>query len=316
MQLIPALVGARPGTSSGSWNGCFDTLDGPSEAVISGDSRMQAWIGEARCQVVARFATAESARGGLQSASSVLGHRWEASIEEVDEESEARHWEEEIAAQCSSMEVAPGLVVAPWDSKAGPGHANSTTIFLEPSLAFGHGDHPTTRLCLSWLKKHMLRAERDERGPDGVHVLDYGSGSGVLAICALLCGARSATATDCDELAVEMTRRNSALNGVEPRLKVLLVPENEPEPPGNDFDVLVANILKEPLLGLKSLFAASLRPGGYLALSGVLKEQADEVLCAYSTDFTQLEVTYLEDWALLTGVRKGGGRKLSPVSEV
>lgn len=307
MQLIPALAGSRPGTSGGGWNGGFEALDGPSEAVLSGDSRMQAFIGEARCQVVARFPTAESARGGLQSASSVLGRRWEASIEEVDEESEARHWEEEIAAQFLPVEVAPGLVVAPWDSRAaaGPRYANSATIFLEPSLAFGHGDHPTTRLCLSWLKKHMLQAERDERGPDGVHVLDYGSGSGVLAICSLLCGARSATATDCDELAVEMSRRNSTLNGVESRLKVLLVPENEPEPPGNDFDVLVANILKEPLLGLQSLFAASLRPGGYLAISGVLAEQADEVLCAYSADFTQLEVTYLEGWSLVTGVRKG-----------
>jgi ribosomal protein L11 methyltransferase len=123
-----------------------------------------------------------------------------------------------------------------------------------------------------------------------VRVIDYGSGSGVLAICALKSGATHATATDCDALAVEMSRKNAELNGVGSRLDALLVPASGGgPPPGDNFDILVGNILQQPLMTLRGLFASLVRPGGRLALSGILEDQAQDVLEAYSGDFCSLE---------------------------
>ena len=103
---------------------------------------------------------------------------------------------------------------------------------------------------------------------------------------------------------MKVSRRIAEINGVESRLDVFLVPERKPSPPGQNFDILVANILMQPLLGLRNLFSASVSPGARLALSGILEGQAPEVVEAYSGNFTQLEVSTLEGWALVTGVRK------------
>ena len=304
VQVISARRDAPPGAAREAWNSSFELSQGEGPY----GQGMQAWIREQGCQVIARFESEESARAGLRSASSVLGRQWEASLENVDEVAEARRWQEEIKEQFLSVEVEPGLVIVPWDGRSGvhPGPAGSTTIALEPGLAFGHGDHPTTRLCLSWLKRSLpAEAGGGDREAGSVRVIDYGSGSGVLAICALKNGAAHATATDCDELAVEMSRRNAELNDVGSRLDVLLVPESgPPPPPGESFDVLVANILLQPLLTLRGLFSSLVRPGGRLALSGILEEQAQGVLEAYSGDFCSLEVSTLDGWALVTGVRK------------
>jgi ribosomal protein L11 methyltransferase len=163
-------------------------------------------------------------------------------------------------------------------------------IELDPGLAFGTGAHPTTALCLEWLDSAEIA---------GTHVIDYGCGSGVLAIAALKLGAARVTAVDIDPQALLATRDNAMRNRVEDRLTVGLVGRVQPAP----ADILLANILAGPLEDLASTFAALVSDGGRLALSGVLRDQAPAVARRYSPWFDMAPVTFRDDWARLDGVR-------------
>ena len=164
-------------------------------------------------------------------------------------------------------------------------------IELDPGLAFGTGTHPTTALCLEWLDAAQLQ---------GGLVIDYGCGSGVLAIAALKLGAASALAVDIDPQALLATRDNAVRNGVAERLTVA-APDQAHKAPA---DILLANILAEPLLELAPAFAARVRTGGCVVLSGILQSQATPVASRYGAWFDMRPAITRDDWALLYGVRR------------
>ena len=165
-------------------------------------------------------------------------------------------------------------------------------ITLDPGMAFGTGTHPTTGLCLDWLGA-------DAR-PAGRSVLDYGCGSGILAIAARRHGAARVVGVDIDPEACVVARENAALNGC-PDLGFLLPHEL---PPGA-FDVLVANILLNPLLMLAGEFATRVVPGGCIGLSGLLVEQVDAALAAYAPHFAMDPPVVRGEWAFISGRKPG-----------
>lgn len=170
---------------------------------------------------------------------------------------------------------------------------DAIVVMLDPGLAFGTGTHPTTSLCLGFL---------DSLDFHDKEVLDYGCGSGILVIAALKLGAKCATGVDIDEQAIEASEENAKRNDVASKLSLYIGSKNVA--PGS-FEITVANILAGPLAELEPDIARLTASGGKLALSGILVEQAQEVIDAYSADFDDMKLAQSKDgWALLTGVRK------------
>ena len=166
----------------------------------------------------------------------------------------------------------------------------ATNIFLDPGLAFGTGTHATTALCLTWL------AENDIQGKC---VIDYGCGSGILAIAALKLGAKEVWAIDYDPQALIATKENAKRNNIDS--KILHCGENADLPPEYQADLLIANILAKPLITLTETLNQHLLPSGHLVLSGILAEQADDVKSAYKNHFDTLTVTQKDDWVSISG---------------
>jgi ribosomal protein L11 methyltransferase len=186
------------------------------------------------------------------------------------------------------VEIGPRLAIAPAESLV-PGDAR--TLGLNMGLAFGTGQHPTTRLCLEWLEREM---------PAGLSVLDYGAGSGVLALAALKLGAASATAIDNEPQALVATESNAKLNGLLASIRIGL-----PETLGTEkYDLIFANILARPLIALADYFADRQSAGGRIVLSGILETQIDEVQGRYASVYGSFQRHLLGDWALLTGTRR------------
>ncbi len=173
-----------------------------------------------------------------------------------------------------------------------PPEPDAVNLMLDPGLAFGTGTHDTTALCLEWIDAHDMRGRR---------VMDFGCGSGILAIATLLHGADEAWCTDIDPQAIEATCANAEKNGVAERIRIIEADKVTNAPA---VDILMANILAEPLIALAPQFATLVQPGGHLILSGILREQADEVRQAYATDFIDIQTRFTEDWALLSARRK------------
>jgi len=188
------------------------------------------------------------------------------------------------------IEIGPRLVIVPAEEYV-PGDGRE--LGLHMGLAFGTGQHPTTRLCLEWLER--------EAGPAG-RVLDFGCGTGVLALAALRLGAAHACATDNEIQALVATRENARLNRLEAAIEVC-----PPEELGADTcDLLLANILAQPLIDLADALAARQPPGGRIVLSGILSAQLDAVESRYALNYEQIERHELEGWGLLTGTRRSG----------
>jgi ribosomal protein L11 methyltransferase len=172
-----------------------------------------------------------------------------------------------------------------------PVDGDIAVVRLDPGLAFGTGTHPTTAMCLEWLDGQQLA---------GKVVLDFGCGSGILAIAALKLGAARAVGIDNDPQAIVASGDNAQRNGVQDDLAVYL-PGEAPAAPA---DVLVANILAGPLAELAPTFAAAVKPGAPFALSGILFGQHEELLTRYAEWFDNLEIRQLEDWVRISGLRR------------
>jgi len=194
-----------------------------------------------------------------------------------------RDWVRASQAQFAPLEVGERLWIGASWHRPPPGRI---AVRIDPGLAFGTGSHPSTRLVLAFLEKTLRGGER---------VLDYGCGSGILAITAAKLGARQVDAVDLDPAAVETARANALANAV--ALTVAL-PDALPVA---DYDVVVANILAQPLIELAAVLA---RRGARVALSGVLEAQAAEVTQAYTPWFDMTIAGRDEGWALLAGARK------------
>ena len=196
-------------------------------------------------------------------------------------------WVRRSQSQFGPIRVSPSLWIVPsWHEPPDP---SATVVRLDPGLAFGTGGHVSTRLVLEYLEKHMRKTDR---------VLDYGCGSGILAVVAGKLGAGGIAATDSDPQALETTVANAALNGV-----TVNVAAPESLAPGT-FDLVLANILAGPLVALEPLLAARTRIGGRIALSGILESQATEVLRSYARHFDMAVGATDEGWALVEGVRR------------
>lgn len=208
-------------------------------------------------------------------------------------------WERAWMDQYEPLQFGARTWIVPWNHELPPGAdaADAAVVRLDPGLAFGSGTHPTTALCLQWLD-----ALHDEGVLRGQSVLDFGCGSGILALAALKLGAARAVGVDNDPQALLATADNAQRNGVADRLSVFL-PEAEP---AATYPVVIANILASALIALADTLTARVAPGGRIALSGILAGQEDDVLSRYAAaGFDQLRADRLDDWMRVTGVRRG-----------
>lgn len=209
---------------------------------------------------------------------------------------EDQDWERAWMDQYAPLRFGRRTWIVPWNHEL-PGEArgaDAAVVRLDPGLAFGSGTHPTTALCLQWLD-----ALADEGVLDGARVLDFGCGSGILALAALKLGAAAAVGVDNDPQALLATRDNAERNAVAARLSVH-APGDEPMA---TYPVVVANILATALDGLADTLAARVAPGGRIALSGILAGQEDALLERYGEWFDALAVERLDDWIRIDGVR-------------
>ena len=198
-------------------------------------------------------------------------------------------WVRLTQSQFAPVEITPQFWIVPsWHA---PPAAATCILRLDPGLAFGTGTHPTTRMCLRWIAR-----QPDERRAGWARVLDYGCGSGVLALAAARFGARGIDAVDIDPAAVEATRANAATNAVELRAGM-------PETAAGRYPLVLANILAAPLKLLAPLLCAHLDDGGDLVLAGILERQAEELQAAYAPWLAIDVVDRADGWILLTGRR-------------
>jgi ribosomal protein L11 methyltransferase len=208
-----------------------------------------------------------------------------------------RAWEREWLKDFKPMRFGQRLWICPGGQqpdaeqlRAGPA---PVLIELDPGLAFGTGTHPTTALCLEWL---------DAATVAGTRVIDFGCGSGILAIAAAKLGAAEVLAVDIDPQALLATHDNAERNGVAPLIQARLVEADDSS--GAPADILLANILAGPLASLASEFSARVRAGGRLVMSGILRNQAEAVASTYAPWFDIAPVVVRDDWVRLDGVRR------------
>ncbi|HDR9097804.1 TPA: 50S ribosomal protein L11 methyltransferase [Burkholderia vietnamiensis] len=202
-------------------------------------------------------------------------------------EVEEQDWVRLTQSQFEPIPIGERIWVVPsWHDAPDP---DALILELDPGLAFGTGSHPTTRLCMEWLEQTVK---------PGQSVLDYGCGSGILAILARKCGADPVIGIDIDPQAVESARQNSERNHAD-------VTYGLPDAcPDGEFDIVVANILSNPLKLMASMLASKVKPGGRIALSGVLARQADEVAAVYAR-YVDISVWHEhEGWVCLAGTRR------------
>jgi ribosomal protein L11 methyltransferase len=207
-----------------------------------------------------------------------------------------RAWEREWLRDFHALRFGRRLWVCPHHEQVPAGDA--VVIRLDPGLAFGTGTHPTTALCLEWLDAQPIA---------GRHVIDYGSGSGILGIAAALLGATQVDAFDIDPQALLATAENATANGVGARLRVHQ--DAATLPPGTDL--LIANILASSLCALVAEFARRLGEGGQILLAGILADQADAVAAVYAPWFDVAPCAAREGWVALAGRRRNHVYRLS-----
>jgi ribosomal protein L11 methyltransferase len=205
---------------------------------------------------------------------------------------EDQQWERVWLDRFKPMQFGKDLWIVPGDQES-PAEAKHV-LRLDPGLAFGTGTHPTTRLCLQWMDGHDFA-----NNLSGQTVVDYGCGSGVLGIVAAIKGAEDVICVDNDPQALLATSDNASRNDVADKLRVFLPEQFK----SVSADVVLANILAGPLIELAPLLLQSLRAGGYLVLSGILAEQADEVIAAYRQEIPEIKIYHDDGWVRLQGCK-------------
>ena len=199
-----------------------------------------------------------------------------------------QQWERVWMKDFRPMQFGPSLWICP--THMDPVEPDAVNVRLDPGLAFGTGTHATTRQCLEWIGANEVTSQL---------IVDYGCGSGVLAVAAAMCGAGKVVGIDIDSQAHLATRENAALNGVADRIE--LVADDDVQ--AATADTILANILYQPLMTLGESFAAIAKPGGSLVMSGLLVEQTDSISVLYNQWFTLKESRQQDGWALLWFVR-------------
>ena len=254
------------------------------EQAIFGEPGMpteQIWQ---QSKVIALFGENDDAAAMIQVASQECGLKDLAYTSEILADQD---WVRLTQAQFDPIQISERLWITPsWHEAP---NSNAVNLQLDPGLAFGTGSHPTTRLCLKWL---------DTQLKGGENVLDYGCGSGILTIAALKLGAGSAVGVDIDEQAIRASKDNAAQNNVDAQF---YLPDGLPQ---GQFDIVVANILANPLRMLGEMLAARTKQGGRIVLSGLLDEQVEELSGIYSQWFNIEPAEIDEGWARLSGVKR------------
>ena len=202
---------------------------------------------------------------------------------------EDQEWERAWLDNFHAMPFGQRLWICPQGKR--PEQPDAVIVELDPGLAFGTGTHPTTALCLQWLDHTPL---------EQLELIDFGCGSGILAVAALKLGAKRVYATDHDPQAMQATTANAEKNGVLERLQLC----DSQHPPTHPVDLVMANILAGTLIELKDILTRLTRPGGRIILSGILSEQAQMVSDAYADAFSMQPPRQQEEWILLEGRRK------------
>lgn len=267
-----------------------DALEGsPGEKPIFGEpgADRQCWR---ECRITALFSPASDVESMVRHAATTLQIDVPAfsisQVEDID-------WVRASREQFQPIRISERLHVVPtWhaETHSAP-YEDAIHLILDPGAAFGTGSHPTTKLCMLWLE-HALPSKQQ------CAVLDYGCGSGILAITAMKLGAARAVGVDIDAQALESARYNAALNRVSAEF------HSSYDHVDMQADITVANILANPLIVLAPLLAARTRTGGSIALSGILAVQAEEVMQAYGPWFDIALDSRYEDWVCLAGTRR------------
>ena len=200
-----------------------------------------------------------------------------------------QEWERAWMEYYKPMKFADRLWVCPTDQEQV--ESGTVCLTLDPGLAFGTGTHPTTALCLEWLASHELSAKT---------VIDYGCGSGILAVASVLLGAKVAHAVDIDPQAITATESNALKNKVEDKIKTYLPEQFTPF----QANIVLANILAKPLIDMAEQICALVVSGGSLVLSGILHEQAESVINAYQREIIFSPLVQQEDWIRLDGIKR------------
>ena len=254
------------------------------EQAIFGEPGMPAKQIWQQSKVIALFGEHDEAAAIVKAAAQECGLK---DLSYDSETLEDQDWVRLTQSQFDPIQISERLWITPSWHKAPAG--NAVNLQLDPGLAFGTGSHPTTRLCLKWL---------DTQLKGGESVLDYGCGSGILTIAALKLGAGSAVGVDIDEQAIRASNDNAAQNDVQAHF---YLPDGLPQ---GQFDVVVANILANPLRMLGEMLAARTKQGGRIVLSGLLAEQSEELGEIYSQWFDIEPAETEEGWARLSGVKR------------
>ena len=222
----------------------------------------------------------------LGATAALLGTKTKPAITTLSDDDWQAGWRQSV----EPIRVGARLKIVPAEQPV----SSDDELALHMGLAFGTGRHPTTLLCLKWIERRM---------PAGLDVLDYGAGSGILALAALKLGARSAVAIDNDPQALVAARRNAELNGLASAVSIG-APDALPE---RQFDLIFANILAAPLFEFADRFAAHHAAGGPLVLSGILEEQVELITERYARHYDAMTSETLDGWAVITAIRRSDG---------
>ncbi|MFZ2852634.1 MAG: 50S ribosomal protein L11 methyltransferase [Rhodocyclaceae bacterium] len=272
---------------AGALSACIEDADAgtPAETPQFGEPGSITTPGWERSRVVALLEAGTDAGELIAACAASAG--LEAAPAYTQEDVAEQNWVQLTQAQFEPIRVSERLWIVPsWHEAPDP---EALVLVLDPGMAFGTGSHPTTRLCLEWLERVVT---------PGASILDYGCGSGILAIAAAKLGAAEVLGVDIDPQAVTAARNNAERNAVDARF------DDSARPLAGQFDIVVANILANPLKALAPAICGHVRSGGRLALSGILCEQAEELIAIYAPHIALAVADSRDGWVCLAGIRE------------